>query len=61
MPLDIGDNVIDIRNINNLDVTQQHTRSGVITAMNSVIAYVNINGTIEEIPIEYLWRNPVTT
>ena len=54
MPFDINDNIVDIRNINNLDVTQKHTRCGLITAINSTFAYVNINNAIEEIPLEYI-------
>jgi hypothetical protein len=62
MPFEIGDNVVDIRNINNLyDSESKRRRSGVITAINSTIAYVNINGTIEEIPVEYLLYKRIIT
>ena len=33
---------------------KKHTRCGVITAINSTLAYVNINNAIEEIPLEYI-------
>ena len=62
MPFVIGDIVVDIRNINNLyDSESKRRRSGVITAINSTIAYVNINGTIEEIPVEYLLYKRIIT
>lgn len=54
MPFDIGDNIVDIRNINEFDVQNRYRRCGIIIAINSTLAHVNINGTIEEIPIEYL-------
>jgi hypothetical protein len=54
MPYDIGDSVVDIRNINNLDNQARRERRGLITALNITIAHVSINGTIQEIPIEYL-------
>lgn len=62
MPFEIGDNVVDIRNINNLyDSESRRRRSGIITAINSTIASVNIEGTIEEIPIEYLYYKRIIT
>ena len=61
MPFDIGDTVVDGRNINDLDIHSRHRRSGVIIAINSVLAYVNINGTIEEIPVEYLLYKHILT
>ncbi len=51
MPFVIGDIVIDIRNINDLgDSESKRRRFGVITAINSTVSSVKINGTIEEIP-----------
>ena len=54
MPFEIGDNVMDIRNINNLDNESKRRRRGVITAINSTLASITINGTVEEIPVEHL-------
>jgi hypothetical protein len=62
MPFEIGDDVVDIRNINNLyDNESRRRRSGTITAINSTVASVNINGTIEEIPIEHLHYKRIIT
>jgi hypothetical protein len=62
MPFEIGDDVVDIRNINNLyDNESRRRRSGTITAINSTVASVNINGTIEEIPIEHLYYKRIIT
>ena len=54
MPFQVGDRVIDIRNINNYDVMARQSRYGVITSINNTFASVTINGAVEEIPIEYL-------
>lgn len=40
MPFNIGDTVYDIRDINNLEVTEKHTKKGVITTMTN--DYYNI-------------------
>lgn len=62
MPFVIGDIVVDIRNINNLyDSESKRKRSGIITAINSTVASVNINGIIEEIPIEHLHYKRIIT
>ena len=62
MPFEIGDSVVDIRNINNLyDNESKRRRSGIITAINSTVASVNINGIIEEIPIEHLHYKRIIT
>jgi hypothetical protein len=62
MPFEIGDSVVDIRNINNLyDSENKRRRSGIITAINSTVASVNINGIIEEIPIEHLYYKRIIT
>ena len=62
MPFAIGDMVIDIRNINDLgDSESKRRRSGVITAINSTIAFVNINGIIEKIPLESLLYKRIIT
>ena len=62
MPFEIGDSVVDIRNINNLyDSETKRRRSGIITAINSTVASVNINGIIEEIPVEHLYYKRIIT
>jgi len=62
MPFVVGDIVIDIRNINDLyDSESKRRRSGVITAINSTVASVDINGTIEEIPVEHLLYKRIIT
>ena len=62
MPFEIGDNVVDIRNINNVyDSESRRRRSGIIIAINSTIASVNINGTIEKIPLESLLYKRIIT
>ena len=62
MPFEIGDSVVDIRNINNLyDTENKRRRSGIITAINNTIASVNINGIIEEIPVEHLYYKRIIT
>ena len=62
MPFVIGDIVVDIRNINNLyDSESKRKRSGIITAINNAVASVNINGIIEEIPIEHLHYKRIIT
>jgi len=62
MPFEIGDSVVDIRNINNLyDSETKRRRSGIIIAVNSTVASVNINGIIEEIPIEHLHYKRIIT
>ena len=62
MPFIVGDIVVDIRNINNLyDSESKRKRSGIITAINSTVASVNINGIIEEIPIEHLHYKRIIT
>jgi hypothetical protein len=62
MPFEIGDSVVDIRNINSLyDSESKRRRSGIITAINSTVASVNINGIIEEIPIEHLYYKRIIT
>ena len=62
MPFEIGDNVVDIRNINNVyDNESRRRRSGIIIAINSTIASVNINGTIEKIPLESLLYKRIIT
>jgi hypothetical protein len=54
MPFQVGDRVVDIRNINNYDVTARQLRYGVITSINNTFASVTINDVVQEIPIEYL-------
>jgi hypothetical protein len=62
MSFQVGDIVVDIRNINNLyDNESKRRRSGIITAVNSTVASVNINGIIEEIPIEHLHYKRIIT
>jgi hypothetical protein len=62
MSFQVGDVVVDIRNINNLyDNESKRRRSGIITAINSTVASVNINGIIEEIPIEHLHYKRIIT
>jgi len=62
MSFQVGDVVVDIRNINNLyDTESKRRRSGIITAVNSTVASVNINGIIEEIPIEHLHYKRIIT
>jgi hypothetical protein len=62
MSFQVGDVVVDIRNINNLyDNESKRRRSGIITAVNSTVASVNINGIIEEIPIEHLHYKRIIT
>ena len=62
MTFEIGDNVVDIRNINNVyDSESRRRRSGIIIAINSTIASVNINGTIEKIPLESLLYKRIIT
>ena len=62
MSFQVGDIVVDIRNINNIyDSESKRRRSGIITAINGTVASVNINGTIEEIPIEYLYYTRIIT
>ena len=52
--LNIGDIVVDIKNINNLNISQIQNKSGLITAINDTYAYVEINGQIQEILISEL-------
>lgn len=62
MSFQVGDIVVDIRNINNIyDSESRRRRSGTIIAINSTVASVNINGTIEEIPVEYLYYKRIIT
>lgn len=61
MSFDVSDIVVDIHDINDLDNKNRRRRSGVITTINSIVAYVNINGTIEEIPVKHLLYKRIIT
>ena len=55
MPFNIGDTVYDIRGINSVEVTQQYTKKGVITALNSITGFItHNNNTVTEVPIIYM-------
>lgn len=63
MSFEIGDEVVDIRNINELyDTEDRRKRSGTITAINTTTAQVEmITGVTEEIPVEHLMYKRVIT
>ena len=63
MSFEIGDEVIDIRNINELyDTEDRRKRSGTIIVINTIVAQVEmVTGVIEEIPIEHLMYKHVIT
>ena len=49
--LNIGDRVLDIKNINNLNISQIRNKAGIITAINNERASVDFNGQIIELPV----------
>lgn len=49
--LTIGDRVVDIKNINNLQQDEIQNKAGIITAINNERASVDFNGQITEFPV----------
>ena len=52
--LEIGDRVVDIKNINSLSKTQIQNKAGIITSINNTYASVEINGQTQEILVSEL-------
>jgi hypothetical protein len=52
--LNIGDRVVDIKNINNLNTSEIKNKAGVITEINDTNAHVEINGQTQEISVHEL-------
>ena len=53
--LNIGDTVYDIRNINNLDITERYIQKGVITSANESFYYItHSDNSVREVPILYI-------
>jgi len=52
--LEIGDRVVDIKDINSLSTSEIRNKAGVITAINNTHAHVEINGQPQEILLSEL-------
>ena len=65
MSFEIGDEVVDIRNINDFyDTEDRRKRSGTIIVINTALSSAQVEmatGVIEEIPIEHLMYKRVIT
>jgi len=52
--LEIGDRVVDIKNINSLTKSEIQNKAGVIKSINNTYAQVEINGQTQEILVSEL-------
>ena len=52
--LEIGDRVVDIKNINSLTKSEIQNKAGVIKSINNTYAQIEINGQTQEILVSEL-------